>query len=95
LRAARALHVLLRLASCGGEGRALFWRRQLHTRAPRLQQADRDRLLRVAGAVLAFADVVHLFADEFARLRERRLPFARVASRPGHGGFLWHVGSFV
>ena len=41
---------------------------ELHSRAARLGQADRDRLLGRTSAVLALADVVDLFAHEFARL---------------------------
>ena len=61
-------------------------RPELHAGAPRLRKADRDGLLRRARAVLAFADVMDLFADELARLRARRLPGPLVL--PGSSGFL-------
>src|SRR5579862_2322027 len=51
-------------------------------RASGLGQPDRDRLLRRAGAVLAFADVVHFLADELACLRRWRFTLALVAPRP-------------
>src|SRR4029078_9208811 len=56
---------------------------KVHAGAPRLRQAYRDRLLRSLRSVLAFADVVHLFADELARLGARGLARALVAA----GGF--------
>ena len=58
--------------------------------ATSLRQADRDRLLRVARAVLSFADVIHFLADEFARLRRRGLALTGVAPRALNRGFFWH-----
>src|SRR5262249_50734606 len=43
-------------------------RRKLHAGPARLGEPDRNRLLGRLGAVLAAADVVHLFADELAGL---------------------------
>src|SRR5437879_12946877 len=53
-------------------------RGELHTGTPGLAEPDRDRLLRRAGAMLALADVVNLFAHELARLRRGGLPAALV-----------------
>src|SRR5262249_7575714 len=44
----------------------------------RLGEADRDRLLRRASAVLAFPNVMHLFAHELSGLRRWRLPLGFV-----------------
>jgi hypothetical protein len=40
--------------------------------------------------MLAFANVMHLFADEFAGLRAGRFAFALVFVRSLNGFFLWH-----
>jgi RNA polymerase sigma factor (sigma-70 family) len=40
--------------------------------------------------VLALPDVVHFLADEFARLRRRRLARAPIPSRSFERGLLWH-----
>src|SRR5437867_1695013 len=69
----------------------LLRRRQVDPRLPRLGQADRDRLLRGAGAVLALADVVHLLADEFPRLRRGRLALPLVLLGPLDRFLLRHV----
>src|SRR5262245_45600638 len=60
---------------------ALLLRRQLDACAPCLGEADGNRLLRRARAVLALAHVVDLFADELARLCARRLALPLVARR--------------
>src|SRR6185295_15283998 len=61
--------------------RALRARRgKPHAGAAGLGQADRDRLLRRARAVLALAHVVYLLAHELARLRRGRLVFRFVAA---------------
>src|SRR5215831_132672 len=60
--------------------------------AARLREADRDRLLGRARAVLALADVVHLLADELTRLRARGLALPAVALRPFDGLLLRHAG---
>jgi len=72
------------LAGGLGSGRR---RAELHPGAARLGKADGDRLLRRAGAVLAFANVANLLADEFARLRGRRFTCARFSSRAFYGAF--------
>src|SRR5205823_360219 len=56
--------------------RALRGLAELHASAPGLAQSDRDRLLSRAGAMLARADMVDLFADELAGLRRRPLALA-------------------
>src|ERR1700675_1832138 len=61
-------------------------------RAPLFAQADRDGLFRFLRAVLAFADVMDLLADEFALLGAGGLAFSAVLPRAlqdflfGHGG---------
>lgn len=57
---------------------SFFWRRQFDAGAPRFGKADCNGLLRRAGAMLAFPDVIHLFAYEFSSLRTGRLAFARI-----------------
>jgi hypothetical protein len=80
-----------RLAARGRGSRALLRRRQIHTGPPRFRKADGNRLLGGAGAMLALADVMHLFADEFARLRGRRLALTPVAARSLQCSFLRHA----
>ena len=41
--------------------------------------------------MLAFADVVHLFAHEFARLRTRGFTLPLVSGCPALRFFFWHV----
>src|SRR5437660_150674 len=53
---------------------------ELHAGAAGLGETDGDGLLRRARAVLAFADVVNLLADEFTGLRAGRLSGARLFS---------------
>jgi hypothetical protein len=75
-------------------GRAFLRRRQCDSLAPRLGEPDRDRLLRRTGAVLAFPNVVHLFANEFPGLGRRRFSLSRVL--PGRGeGFFVRIGMHV
>src|SRR5262245_4202593 len=66
--------------------------RQLHPGAPRLREADRDRLLGRARAVLALADMVDLLAHELAGLGARRLALAGVLAGALDGSFFRHVG---
>jgi hypothetical protein len=40
--------------------------------------------------VFSFTDVVDFLADEFARLRRRRLAGAPISSSAFERGFLWH-----
>src|SRR5690348_13789702 len=68
-------------------------RRQIDAGPTRLGQPDGDRLLGRSRAVLSFANVMHLLADEFTRLRRRRLAFALVLSCSFDGFFVWHVAS--
>jgi hypothetical protein len=64
--------------------------RQLHAGAPRLRKPDSDSLFRVGGAMLSFANVVHLFADEFAGLSARRFTFFFVSLRSFNDFLFWH-----
>jgi hypothetical protein len=57
---------------------AFFGRRQVHAGAPGFGQADCDRLLGRACAVLAFAHVLDLLANELTGLRGGRFAFALV-----------------
>src|SRR5439155_16550641 len=68
----------LRAAAGLFRNRARFGWRELHPRPAGLRQADRDRLLGRASAMLAFANVLNFLAHEFAGLRGRRLAFALV-----------------
>src|SRR5437763_17201222 len=68
-------------------------RTQLHAGPPRLGQPDRNRLLGRTRSVLAFADVMHLFANEFARLRARRLSLPLVAPCAPQRALLRHLSS--
>src|SRR5256885_13052430 len=56
-------------------------RRQLYTGASRLGKANGDRLLRAARTMLAFADVVHFFADKLPGLGGGRFALASVFVR--------------
>jgi hypothetical protein len=90
-----------RAATCLGRiARSLFTRalrsgpalrrRQFHPRAPRLREPDGDRLLRRPGAMFAFANMVHLLANELSGLRAGSLSFTRVLSRSIDGSFFRH-----
>jgi hypothetical protein len=69
---------------------AAFWRRQLHSRSPRLGQTNGDRLLWRSGAMFAFPDVFHFFAHKLACLSGRRLAFALIFARAFNYFFFWH-----
>src|SRR5439155_26472787 len=71
----RAPHgvIALRTAPRGARGAPLRRRLEPHAGAPRLGQADGDRLLGRARAVLALPHVLDLLADELAGLRRRSL----------------------
>src|SRR5579859_6387923 len=60
---------------------ALLWRIEIDAGSSRFRQSDCDGLLGRPRSVLAFADVVDLFADELTRLRRCRLTFALVLAR--------------
>src|SRR5262245_54378775 len=62
--------------------------------AARLRQADRNGLLRALRAVLAAADVVHLFLDELACGGAGALTLPQVAPCARGGAFLGHGVSF-
>jgi hypothetical protein len=61
-------------AGSGGRGK-------LHAGASRLAEPDGDRLLRGSRSVLAFADVVHLLANELASPARGALSLAPRLSR--------------
>jgi hypothetical protein len=64
----------------------------MNTRPSRLREANCDRLLRRPRTMLALADVVHLFADEFAGLRRGRFARLLVLACPLERGLFRHVG---
>src|SRR4051812_20432175 len=70
--------------------RAVARRLQRHARATRLRQADRDRLLGRARAVLALPDVFHLLANELAGRGRRAPSAAQLLPRSLHRASLWH-----
>ena len=57
-----------RCAASAFGGRPLLRRGKIDARFARLRQPDRDRLFRRSCAVLALANMIHLFADELACL---------------------------
>src|SRR5438067_2925408 len=85
--------VALRLAARPRGRLPASGRWQLHSRAARLRQADRDGLLRRTRAVLALPNVVHLLAHELASLRRRRLALRGVFLRAVDGLLVGHVTS--
>jgi hypothetical protein len=66
------------LSACAFRCFALLGWRQLYPSPPGLGQTDRDSLLGRASSMLAFADMLDLFADEFSGLRRWSLPLALV-----------------
>jgi hypothetical protein len=66
------------------------WTSKFHASASRFRESDGNRLLGRSRAVLAFTNVVHLFADEFASLRRWRLSSALVLTGSLHSGLLGH-----
>src|SRR5205085_1470708 len=73
--------------------RALRRRSELHPGAARFAQADGDRLLRRARAMLAFTNVMHLLTDELPGLGRRPLAFAAIAPGSFDRCVLWHFTS--
>ena len=72
--------------------RAPVWRcRQFDTSFPGFGKPDRNGLLGVLNSVLPFPDMVNLFADEFSRLRGRRLTFASILAGAFNSLFFGHV----
>src|SRR5262245_39544116 len=70
--------------------RSVGWRRQPDTGTPRLRQADGNRLLRRAGAVLALPHVLHFLSHELACLRARRFALPLVAAGSRQRSLLRH-----
>src|SRR5262245_37516126 len=77
--------------STGARGAAAR-RPQRGARAARLRQADRDRLLGRARAVLALPDVMHLLAHELSGGGGCAPSAPQVSLRPLRRGSLWHEG---
>jgi hypothetical protein len=65
---------------------------QLDASAPGLRKTDGNRLLRGSSAMLAFANVLHLFPDELSRLRGWRFAFSRILTRALDGPLFRHDG---
>jgi hypothetical protein len=75
-------------------GSASSRRGQFDASASRLGKADGDGLFARARAMVAFADVMYLFANEFARLRGRSFAFPFVFCDAFHRFSFWHNRSF-
>src|SRR5258705_5573522 len=69
--------------------------RQLYTGASRFGKANRDRLLGATRTVLAFADVMHFFADKLPCLGGGRFALASVFVRASYCSLFWHICSLV
>jgi hypothetical protein len=69
---------------------AAFRRRQFYSRPPRFRETNGDRLLWRSGAVFAFPNVFHFFADKLASLSARRFAFALVFVRAFNCFFFRH-----
>jgi hypothetical protein len=83
--------VVARCATPGLRARcALPGRWQIHSGPSRLRQTNRNRLLRRARAVLAFANVIHLLANELSSLRRRCLALPLVAAGALQRSFFRH-----
>jgi hypothetical protein len=67
------------------------WRRQGNTRASRLAQANCDRLLRRARAVLASSHVLDFLMHEFTGCGSRRLASTKILFRALNRGSGWHT----
>src|SRR5690349_10250090 len=74
--------------------RALAFAGERHAGTACLGESDGDRLLGRAGAVLAFADLVDLFANEFPRDGAGGLTGARFSARALECAFFGHEVSF-
>lgn len=73
-----------------GAGTAGFGRRQRDAGAASFAQSDGDGLLRRADPVLAVADMLDFFFDEFARCGRRRFALAQIFFGPLHRCFFRH-----
>src|SRR5438128_5818540 len=81
---------MLRAASSFFRCLASRRRGEIDARPARLGQANGNRLFGGLRSVLAFANVVHFFANELPRLRRRRFPLAFILLRSFHG-FLFRL----
>ena len=79
-----------RAAACAFRRFAFGGRRQVNARASRLRKAYGNRLLRRAGAMFPFANMVDLLADKLAGLRRSRFALTFVASGPSNCVLVWH-----
>src|SRR3989442_14154066 len=70
--------------------RFLLWRRKFHSSPPRFGKANRDCLFGRSRTVLSFADMVHLFANELARLGRWCLPLTFIAFGSLYRFLFWH-----
>lgn len=70
--------------------RAAFRRRQFHACASCFGQTDGDGLFSRARTVFSLADVLHFFADKFARLGRRRFSLSLVFASPFECLLFWH-----
>src|SRR5437867_8358065 len=70
--------------------RSLLRRWKFHSSASRLGKANRYRLFSRSRAVLSFADMVHLLANELTRLGRGRLTLAFIALGSFYRFFFWH-----
>jgi hypothetical protein len=86
---ARTVGALRRLARFR-RGFAFGWRPQLYAGAARFRQPDCNGLFGRARSVLSFANMMHFFAYELARLRAGGFALARIFARSLHCFFLWH-----
>ncbi len=71
---------------------ALLRRLEGDTGATGFVQSDGDRLLGVLGSVLAFANMVHFFADKFSGLGGSGFTFCFILTGAIEGSFFWHRG---
>src|SRR5207248_4677510 len=69
---------------------SFFRSRQIDAGAPRFRETDGDRLFCGSRAVLALADMMHFFTNEFAGLCRRGFTLTLVALRPFDRFLLGH-----
>jgi hypothetical protein len=68
---------------------------QVHSRAAGLGESNRDRLLGVLRAMLAFANMMEFLTYELASLRRRRFPRLLISLSARFGVLVWHHRSRV
>jgi len=87
-RVSASLGILLRFPA--NRSRTFSWRK-LYTSPAGFGEAYRDCLLRRTRAMLAFPDMMDLFANKFSSLSGRRFPFSCVFSGPLYSFLIWHT----